>query len=67
MRQGLILYDNFDYDLGFEPSLIRTSTTVAPLLHWLSTMHNAIDFVEKGFPASESRTQATMDKRNMKS
>jgi hypothetical protein len=37
------------HDLGFKPSLIRTPTTITPLLHWLSTTHNAIDLAEKTF------------------
>jgi hypothetical protein len=34
-------------------------TTAIALLSWLSTMHNMIDLVNKAFPISESRTQAT--------
>lgn len=37
------------HNLGFEPSMIWTPTTATPLVHWLSTMHYAIDIAEKAF------------------
>jgi hypothetical protein len=37
------------HNLGFEPSLVWTPTIVKALLLWLSTMHNAINLVEKTF------------------
>jgi hypothetical protein len=58
-----LLYDNFDWwrtrhDLGFEPSLIWTPTTVTPLRCWLSTTYNAIDLAEKAF------LQASQENKN---
>jgi hypothetical protein len=36
--------------------------TVTPLLRWLSTKHNLIDFAKKAFPASESKSTSNKGK-----
>ena len=42
-------------------------TTATPLLRWLSTMHNLIDFAEKAFAASESKnTSKKVETHNLK-
>ena len=47
--------------------MIRISTTVTPLLRWLSTKHNLIDLAEKAFPATESKnTSKKVETRNLK-
>jgi hypothetical protein len=55
------------HDLGFEPRLIQTSTTVTPMLRWLSTTHNAIDLAEKAFLQANREHKKERDERNLKS
>jgi hypothetical protein len=33
--------------------MIRTPTTITPLLRWLSTKHNSIDLTKKVFPCKQ--------------